>query len=122
MLAGFSDRGRHGEGDRSPPCRRPSLSPFLCRLRNCGDGHAVVVERVIEKSSAGKVFPTLTRTNYSEWLLVMHVNLQAAGFSDAIKYGTGDYREDRSALAALLRAGPEEMQAGLACKETTTDA
>jgi hypothetical protein len=37
------------------------------------------VERVIEKSSTGIVFPTLTRTNYLKWSLVMHVNLQAVG-------------------------------------------
>jgi hypothetical protein len=37
-------------------------------------------ERVIEKSSSADiVYPTLTRTNYTEWSLVMKVNLQAAG-------------------------------------------
>jgi hypothetical protein len=52
----------------------------------------------------------------------MRVNLQAAGLWDAIKDGTADYQEDHSALAALLRAVPEEMQAGLACKETVAGA
>jgi hypothetical protein len=80
------------------------------------------VERIVEKSSAGIVFLTLTRTNYAEWSLVMRVNLQAAGLWDAIEYGTADYREDHSALAALLRAVPEDMQAGLACKEIASDA
>jgi hypothetical protein len=78
---------------------------------------------VIEKSSAAIVYPVLTRTNYSEWELVMRVNLQAVGLWDAIELGTDDdYREDRSALAALLCAVPEEMQAGLACKESAADA
>jgi hypothetical protein len=52
----------------------------------------------------------------------MMMNLEAAGLWDAIEYGTASYREDRSALAALLRAMPEEMQVGLACKENVVNA
>jgi hypothetical protein len=44
-------------------------------------GHGVIVERVIEKSVMGITYPVLTRTNYSEWSLVMRVNLQAAGLA-----------------------------------------
>jgi hypothetical protein len=36
--------------------------------------------------------------------------------------GVGDYREDRNTLAALLRAMPPEMQAGLARKDSAYDA
>jgi hypothetical protein len=36
-----------------------------------------VVERVVEKSTVGLIYPMLTRTNYTEWSAVMHVNLQA---------------------------------------------
>jgi hypothetical protein len=81
-----------------------------------------VVEHVVEKSSAAIVYPTLTRSNYSEWAQVMQVNRQATGLWDAFELGTDDYCEDRSALAALLRAVPKEMQAGLARMESTTDA
>jgi hypothetical protein len=52
----------------------------------------------------------------------MQVILQASRLWEAIEYGTGDYREDRSALAALLHTVPEEMQAGLARKESAVDA
>jgi hypothetical protein len=48
-----------------------------------------------------------------EWSLVMKVNLQAARLWDVIE-SVGNYREDRSALAAILRAVSQEMQAGLA--------
>jgi hypothetical protein len=78
--------------------------------------------RVIEKSSAGIVFLTFTRTNYAKWSLEMMVNLQAAGLWDTNGCGPAEYREDQSALAALLHAVPEEMQVGLTCKETATDA
>jgi hypothetical protein len=64
------------------------------------------------------VYLTLTRTNYTEWSLVMKVNLQAAGLWDVIEFGAGDYRDDRTALAAILRAVPPEMQAGLAVRPT----
>jgi hypothetical protein len=62
-------------------------------------------------------YPTLTRSNYLEWSLVIQGNLQATGILDAIELGTEDYREDLSALATLLHTVPEEMQAGLARKE-----
>jgi hypothetical protein len=52
----------------------------------------------------------------------MKVNLQAAGLWDVIKSGDGDYRDDRTALAAILRVVPLEMHAGLAVKPTATEA
>jgi hypothetical protein len=62
------------------------------------------------------------RTNYTEWSLVMKVNLQVAGLWDVIKSDASEYHEDRSALAALLRAVPTEMQVGLVVKATAHDA
>jgi hypothetical protein len=50
--------------------------------RRCSEH--VFVERVIEKSSLSIVYPTLTRTNYTEWSLVIKVNLQAEGLWDVI--------------------------------------
>jgi hypothetical protein len=34
---------------------------------------------MVKKSTTAIIYPILMRTNYSEWALVMHVNLQAAG-------------------------------------------
>jgi hypothetical protein len=91
----------------SPPPRRPRHH----------DG-----ERVVEKSSSNIVYPTLTQSNYTKWSLVMMVNLQAAGLWDVIESDAGDYREDQSALAALLSAVPQEMQVGLTVKSTAHEA
>jgi hypothetical protein len=77
---------------------------------------------VVEKASASIVYPIITRMNYSEWALVMHVNLQVVGLWDAINKGSGDYHDDRNVLAALLRAVQPEMHAGLAVKETAKEA
>jgi hypothetical protein len=56
--------------------------------------------------------------NYTEWSLVMKVNLQAVGLWDVIEPGDDDYRDDRITLAAILCVVPSEMQAGLAVKPT----
>ena len=45
-----------------------------------------------------------------------------AGLWEVVDTGRGDYRDDRNALVALLRAVPQEMQAGLARKETAKEA
>jgi uncharacterized membrane protein YgcG len=109
-----------GKSLTPPRDRGRSSSPIPHRSRH--SGREVIIERVVEKASVSIVYPVLTRTNYSEWSLVMRVNLQAAGLWDAIHKGAGDYRDDRNALAALLRAVPPEMQAGLAVKETMKEA
>jgi ribosomal protein L15 len=85
-------------------------------------GREVILERVVERTAAAVVYPMLTRTNYTEWSLVMKVNLQAAGLWEIIETGEGEYRDDRAALAALLRAVPQDMHTGLATKETAKEA
>jgi hypothetical protein len=110
-MSHHSQHSQEGHGCQfslSPPARRP------CHH----GGERVIVERVIEKSSSSIVYPTLTRSNYMEWSLVMKVNLQAARLWDVIDSGAGEYRDDRSVLIALLRAIPQEMQAGHAVKPT----
>ncbi|XP_073353387.1 uncharacterized protein [Aegilops tauschii subsp. strangulata] len=60
----------------------------------------------------------LTRANYAQWSVVMMVKLQAKIIWDAVATGDAPVREDRSALAAILRSTPEEMHVSLATKET----
>ena len=64
----------------------------------------------------------LTRSNYNEWALSMHVNLQAQELWHAVEPLEGEaieYRADRLAFAAVLRAVPLEMLASLSTKRTT---
>ena len=68
------------------------------------------------------VYPTLTRTNYTDWALVMRVNLQAQGLWEAIEPGNADYRDDRLALSAILRAVSPDMLSTLAVKDTAKQA
>jgi hypothetical protein len=56
-----------------PPSHVPSPPP---RGRRLGD-RCVIVEQVIKETSASVQYPTLTKTNYNEWSLLIRVNLQA---------------------------------------------
>jgi hypothetical protein len=50
-------------------------------------------------------YPTLIRTNYNEWSLLMKVNMQAQGLWHAIEPEEEEiveYQEDRLALVAIL--------------------
>jgi hypothetical protein len=117
----MSQSSVHGS---SPTARRRpgSSSPSSCRPHHRDGRWQVIVEKVIEKSMAGIVYPMLTRTNYIEWSVVMYVNLQTAGLWEAVQYDGVEYRDDCHALVTLLRAVPADMQAGLANKEAARDA
>lgn len=111
--------------DRSPsppPCRRVSASPHSRRGRYRGE---VIVERVVKESGGAVQYPMLTRTKYQEWSLLMRVNMQARGLWHTVEPEQGDiieYREDRLALSAILRAVPGEMLGSLARKHTARSA
>ena len=77
----------------------------------------MVRERVVRESTGSMQYPTLTRSNYVEWAMVMRVQLQAAHLWDVIEYGVDDDGDDRAALEALLRAVPPELVHTLAVKD-----
>jgi hypothetical protein len=97
-------------------------SPSPIPRRSHHSGHEVVIECVVKKSTTAIVYPVLTCMNYSEWALVMCVNLQVAGLWDVINKGGNDYRLDRNVLTALLRTVLQEMQAGLTVKDSAKEA
>jgi hypothetical protein len=70
--AGQSSARGHQNQSCSPP-------PRPCHR----DGERVV-ERVVEKTTTGIIYPMVTRMNYTEWSAVMRVNLQAARLWEAI--------------------------------------
>lgn len=78
-------------------------------------------QEVVHQASSTVVYPRLTATNYFEWSLIMKVNMEAQRVWDAIE-GGGTFSQDRAALAAILRAVPEEMHSTLAVKATTKEA
>ncbi|CAA6674425.1 unnamed protein product [Spirodela intermedia] len=80
-----------------------------------------VVQRVIREVSAGTGFPMLTKTNYSDWALLMKVKLRARLLWTAIEKGGVEPHEDMQALDALCSAVPPEMWPVIANKETAKE-
>lgn len=71
------------------------------------------MREVVREASGGGgtslAFPMLTRGGYTNWAMVLEVNLQAASLWDAIEDDTVPQKKDKQALAALLRSTPPEM-------------
>jgi hypothetical protein len=58
----------------------------------------------------------LTRTNYQEWAMLMHVNYEVARWWYALEPKEGEeinYRHNQLALAAILRSVPPDMLSSL---------
>jgi hypothetical protein len=64
----------------------------------------------------------LTKTNYTEWALIMKIKLQARNPWEAIEPGDVTLQEDRMALDAITSVVPQEMLASLAMKATAAEA
>ena len=107
------DKGTASGQSKTPPPapRRRSQSRGRSRVRR--GGGEIVVQQVVRDPGGGSgttlSFPMLTRSNFSNWAMVMEVNLQAASLWDAIEDDTVSRKEDKQALAALLRSTPPEM-------------
>ena len=86
------------------------------------EGIEGMVQRVIRQVSPGTVFPMLTKTNYSDWALLMKVKLIARLLWTTIEKGGLKPHEDMQALDALYSAVPPEMWPVIADKETAKEA
>ena len=76
------------------------------------------VVRESEGSGGGAVtYPPLTKTNYTEWAILMRVQLQGAGLWEAVEFDTAPERQERQAFGAILRSVPPEMVPSLAAKD-----
>jgi len=93
-------------------------------LKMLTDGNTLqggAAERVV--TNVGSVeLPLLTKANYHDRALVMKVSLEALELWDAVEAMCNDRARDQRALAAILRAVPAEIKAGLAVKATAKEA
>ncbi|XBJ10170.1 hypothetical protein VPH35_015098 [Triticum aestivum] len=64
----------------------------------------------------------LTRSNYNEWALIMECNLHAASLWVPMEDDLVERKEDRKAVAALMRATPPEMRGMLTAKASAKEA
>lgn len=83
-----------------------------------------MVERIIERTavSGPTNYPTLTRTNYNDWSLLMKIKMQARNLWEAVDPGDVEVQLDRMALDAICSAVPTEMISTLATKATVREA
>jgi hypothetical protein len=81
-----------------------------------------VVQRVVHEVSGGISYPVLTKTNYSDWALLMKVKLKARALWSAVEKGSADVQEEMMALDALCSAVPPEMVPSIAKMETAKEA
>ncbi|XP_073359651.1 uncharacterized protein [Aegilops tauschii subsp. strangulata] len=109
------------QGSETPP-RRRAASPARGRSRTRRTGEMVVHQQVIRETSSAGVYPTLTRTNYAEWALLMKVNLQAVGWWAAVETGDAPFRDERKAMAAILRALLPDMVSPINAKANAKEA
>jgi hypothetical protein len=89
---------------------------------NDGGDVGGVVQRVFREVGGGSSYPTLTKTNYSDWALLMKVKLKARGLWSVVQKKGGDEMEDMMALDVLASAVPPEMVATVASKDSTKEA
>jgi hypothetical protein len=66
---------------------------------------------------AAVTFPTLTKTNYTEWAILMSIALQGAGLWEAVDTGGATERQERQALGAILRSVSSDMVTALAARD-----
>ncbi|XBI98878.1 hypothetical protein VPH35_019063 [Triticum aestivum] len=118
-------------GSQSRPSQDGSQSPApeeqrgRSRSRRGHRGEVVVREIVRATAVSGSVpitFPMLTRSNYNEWALIMECNLHAASLWAPMEDDLVERKEDRKAVAALMRATPPEMHGMLAAKASAKEA
>jgi hypothetical protein len=80
-------------------------------------------QRVVREIGVGPAnWLLLTKTNYTEWALIMKIKLQARNLWEAIEPGDVMLQEDRMALGAITSAVSQEMLASLAVKATAAEA
>jgi hypothetical protein len=77
---------------------------------------------VICEVGDGSSYPTLTKTNYFDWALLMKVKLKAWALCSVIEDGSADQLEEMMALDALCGVVPPEMMPMIAKKEIAKEA
>jgi hypothetical protein len=88
------------------------------------NNHELVIHCVREGGGGGPAnYPVLNKTNYTSWLLLMKIKLQARCICGAIDPGADiPEHKDRMALDAIYSAIPKEMVPALAVKPSAKDA
>jgi hypothetical protein len=77
---------------------------------------------VIREVRGGSSYLALTKTNYSDWALLIKVKLKTQALSSVIEDDGADQQEEMTALNALCDTLPLEMVPTIAQKEMAKEA
>jgi hypothetical protein len=77
---------------------------------------------VVREVSSEISYPVLTKTNYSDWALLMMVKLKGRALWNVVEKGGTDIQEEMMSLDALCSAVPLEMIPSIAKMETAKEA
>jgi hypothetical protein len=77
---------------------------------------------VIHEVDGVSSYPALTKTNYSNWSLLMKVKLKVRTLWSIIEDGDADQQEEMMVLDALCGTVPPEMVPTITKKETAKEA
>jgi hypothetical protein len=111
-----------GDGVKTPPAspKKPSGGKGDEDAKSSRKGEIVCVVR--EFGGGAPNWPMLTKTNYTQWSLVMKIKMEARDLWEAIEPGGVSLRVDRMALNAIMSVVPPEMVASLAAKDSALEA
>lgn len=113
-ISGGSQSRLSQDGSQSPP---PEEQRGRSRSRHDHHREVVVREIVRETAVSGSVpitLPMLMHSNYNEWAFIMECNLHAASLWAPMEDDLVERKEDRKAVAALMRDSPPKMHNMLA--------
>jgi hypothetical protein len=86
--------GAPADDQQSPSPRRRRLSPSPARCRGRPSRRDQSVAPMLMVREVSGQFPLLTKTNYTDWSLMIHVMLRARDLWTVVKEGTTDEVED----------------------------
>jgi hypothetical protein len=66
-------------------------------------------------------YPILSKMNYNQWALLMHIKLEARGLWAVVDPVGADFQLDRMALDAICNVVPAEMIVALAMKNSASE-
>ncbi|CAN6194253.1 unnamed protein product [Urochloa humidicola] len=110
-----------GEDEKTPPSspKKPFDGKGGDGAGGSGKGEVL---RVVREIGGAANWPMLTKTNYTQWSLLMKLKMKARHLWEAIEPGGVAPHEDCMALEAIASAVPTEMVASLLTKETALEA
>ncbi|CAN6214111.1 unnamed protein product [Urochloa humidicola] len=110
-----------GEDEKTPPSspKKPFGGKGGDGAGGSGKGEVL---RVVREIGGAANWPMLTKTNYTQWSLLMKLKMKARHLWEAIEPGGVAPHEDCMALEAIASVVPTEMVASLLTKETALEA